>query len=187
MDGFITFYREWLPLDKKEFRILAMLADKGEYRGNLTPLCDYFSLSRQQRNRNVLRTSIEQLAASGFITYTVTGRTYSIQAIPKATAITIPREWLLRLKAHDYSSEDVAWEQVLKVLLWIYDNDEPIVTNRTIAEDLQISVSTIGYAKNVLQYEYEAINRRKVSEKIGDNCFRTIGQELAASAWWKDN
>lgn len=187
MDDLITLYREWLPLDKKEFRILAMLADKGEYNGNLSDLCDYFSLSRQQRNRNALRNAIEQLNTSGFITYTVTGRTYYIKAVPKETAIIIPRERLLRIKAHDYSSEDVAWEQVLKVLLWIYDNDEPIVTNRMIAEDLQISVSTIGYAKNVLQYEYEAINRRKVSEKIGDDCFRTIGQELAASAWWKDN
>ena len=30
MDDRITLYREWLPLEKKQFRILAMLADKGE-------------------------------------------------------------------------------------------------------------------------------------------------------------
>ena len=55
-----------------------------------------------------------------------------------------------------------------------------------IADDLQVSVSTIGYAKNVLEYEYAAIRRRQVSEKIGDDFFRTIGQELAASAWWSN-
>lgn len=186
MDDRITLYREWLPLEKKQFRILAMLSDKGEYTGNLSTLCDYFSLSRQQHNRNALRTAIEQLAATGYITYTTEGRTYRITAIPKATAITIPREWLQRLIAHDYSSEDVAWEQVLKVLLWVCDNKKPVIQNQMIADDLHVSVSTIGYAKNVLQYEYAAIRRRKVSEKIGDDFFRTIGQELAASAWWSN-
>ena len=89
-----------------------------------------------------------------------------------------------RIKAHDYSSEDVAWEQVLKVYLWIAGNTEPVVTNQMIAADLGTSISTIGYAKNVLQREYEAITRRKVSDKLGDGSFRTIGQELAAVAWW---
>lgn len=42
----VAFYREWLPLNKKEFRILAMLADfGGEYHGNLTDMCRYFSVS----------------------------------------------------------------------------------------------------------------------------------------------
>lgn len=181
----ITFYREWLPLDKKEFRILAMLADKGEFSGNLSDLCDYFSLSRQQRNRNALRSSIELLAASGFVTCEITGRTYHLKALPKATAICIPRGWLLRLKAREYTSEPVAWEQVLKTLLWVCHNTDPVVTNQEIAEDLKISISTIGCAKNVLEHEFEAITRRKVSEKIGEDIFRTIGQELAASAWWK--
>ena len=40
----VAFYREWLPLNKKEFRILAMLADfGGEYHGNLTDMCRYIS------------------------------------------------------------------------------------------------------------------------------------------------
>ena len=187
MDGRITMYREWLPLEKKQFRILAMLADKGEYTGNLSILCDYFSLSRQQHNRSALRTAIGQLANTGYLTFSTEGRTYHISAVPKATAITIPREWLQRLIAHDYSSENVAWEQVLKVLLWVCNNKEPVIQNQMIADDLQVSVSTIGCAKNVLEYEYAAIRRRKVSEKIGDDFFRTIGQELEASAWWNDN
>ena len=186
MDGRITMYREWLPLEKKQFRILAMLADKGEYTGNLSILCDYFSLSRQQHNRSALRTAIGQLANTGYLTYSTEGRTYHISAVPKATAITITREWLQRLIAHDYSSENVAWEQVLKVLLWVCNNKEPVIQNQMIADDLQVSVSTIGCAKNVLEYEYAAIRRRKVSEKIGDDFFRTIGQELAASAWWSN-
>jgi hypothetical protein len=60
-----------------------------------------------------------------------------------------------------------------------------VVTNAMIAAELGISESTVCSAKNVLQYEYENISRRKISEKRGD-FFRTLGQELAASAFWKD-
>lgn len=180
----IVFYAEWLQLPKKDFRIMAMLADVGEFKGNLSDLCRYFSLSPQQTHRTALRASIEQLYQQGLLQREREGRSYTLRAIPKGTEIQIPRQWLIRLKGHDYTSESVAWEQVLKVLLWIVNNRHPVVTNDQISNDLQISVSTIGCAKNVLQYEYEAITRRKVSEKISDDCFRTIGQELAAGAWW---
>ena len=62
------FYREWLPLDKKEFRILAMLADfGGEYRGNLADMCRYFSVSPQHKNREALREAIQRLTDERYI------------------------------------------------------------------------------------------------------------------------
>lgn len=180
----ITFFREWLPLQKSEFRILAMLADRGEFKGNLSELCDYFSLTRQTRNRDQLKSSIQKLQEQGLIECEISGRTYTLRAVPKAEKLEIPRAWMERITAHNYTSESVAWEQVLKVYLWIAGNTEPVVTNQMIAADLDTSISTIGYAKNVLQREYEAITRKKVSDKLGDGSFRTIGQELAAVAWW---
>lgn len=180
----ITFFREWLPLQKSEFRILAMLADRGEFKGNLSELCDYFSLTRQTRNRDQLKASIQKLQDQGLIECEISGRTYTLRAIPKAEKLEIPRAWMERIKAHDYSSENVAWEQVLKVYLWIVGNKIEVVTNQMIADDLNVSISVIGYAKNVLQYEYEAITRKQASEKFGDGSFRTIGQKLAAVAWW---
>lgn len=182
----ITFYEEWLSLDKNEFRILAMLADRGEYIGNLSDICRYFSLTPQTRNRNELRTSIENLVTKGFISCAIRGRTYHLKAIPKAKEIKVSKSWVRSLALHEKFSEDVAWEQVLKVYLWIVINKEPVVTNEMIAKALNISVSTIGLAKNVLQHEYEAIIRRKVSEKIGEDTFRTIGQELEAGVILKD-
>ena len=70
--------------------------------------------------------------------------------------------------------------------MWIAENKMDIVTNDMIAADLNISASTVVSAKNVLEREYENINKRKVSEKLGENIFRTLGQELAAGAWWKE-
>ena len=71
----ITFYREWLPLDKKDFRILALLADKGMFQGNLSDLCRYFSLNPQQRNRNQIRESIQRLKKAKMIVSEVKGNT----------------------------------------------------------------------------------------------------------------
>ena len=70
--------------------------------------------------------------------------------------------------------------------MWIAENKMDIVTNDMIAADLNISASTVVSAKNVLEREYENITKRKVSEKLGENFFRTLGQELAAGAWWKE-
>lgn len=183
MDNMI-FYKEWLTLDKKDFRILAMLAANGKFQGNLSDLCRYFSLDPQQRNRNQLRESIQQLCDQGLIECQMSGRTYTLQAIPKDNEIKMPQEWYETLRRHDYTSEAVSWEAVLKVLLWIIDNPRSVVTNREIAKDLSISVSTVGCAKNVLEREYSAITRKKVSQKLGENYFHTIGQELVATAWW---
>lgn len=182
----VIFYREWFPLQKQEFRIMAMLADVGVFEGNLSDLCRYFSLSPQTRNRNQLRSSIEYLQSQGFIKCEAKGRKFIIKAVPKEHEIEMQREWMAHLKNHDYSSESVAWEQVLKEYLWITDNKSPIVTNAEIAADLGVSTSTLGYAKNVLEHEYNAITRKKVSEKIGEDAFRSIGQELSAAAWWEE-
>ena len=180
-------YCEWFPLPKAEFRIMAMLAEQGgTYSGNLSDMCRYFSVTPQSRNRAQLQTAIESLTSKGFLAATKLGRTYHLKLIPKEKEIALSHEWVKRLIARDYSSESVSWEAVLKVLLWIIQNKQPIVTNAMLAAALNLSPSTIGSAKNVLEREYEAITRKRVSEKLGDNFFQVIGQELAASAWWKD-
>lgn len=102
----VAFYREWLPLNKKEFRILAMLADfGGEYHGNLTDMCRYFSVSPQHKNREALREAIQHLTDRHYIESSVNGRTYSLRIIPKEKEIALPREWLERVRTREYSSE----------------------------------------------------------------------------------
>ena len=184
MNEKIIFYREWFPLDKKEFRIMAMLADKGKFKGNLSDMCRYFSLSLQQKNRKTLQESINKLNNGNWITVERCGNTYNLNAIPKETKIRIPRKWLRTLQNHEYSSESVSWEALLKVLLWIHNNKRDVITNAEISADLKISISTICAAKNVLKNDYEAIRSKKISEKIDEDFFKTIGQQIQACAWW---
>ena len=182
----ITFFREWLPLQKSEFRILAMLADRGEFKGNLSELCDYFSLTRQTRNRDQLKSSIQKLQDQGFIKCEINGRTYTLRAVPKEKKIEIPRRWAEPIIHHEYSSETVAWEQVLKVLLWIYDNRHPIIQDIMIADDLNVSVDVITSAKNVLDIDFHAIIREIEKITLPDGSKRNVGQRLAAVAWWSE-
>ena len=183
----VIFYREWLPLPKAEFNVLAMIAEQGgSFSGNYTDICRYLGVTCQSRNRNALRAAIEELTQNQFITQKSRGRTLTLTVIPKATEVRLPRLWVRLVIHRDYSSEAVAFANVLKVFIWIADNDLRVVTNRMIARELNVSVSTVVSAKNVLEHEYENITKRKVSEKVGENFFRTLGQELAAGAWWTE-
>lgn len=126
----VAFYREWLPLNKKEFRILAMLADfGGEYHGNLTDMCRYFSVSPQHKNREALREAIQHLTDRHYIESSVNGRTYSLRIIPKEKEIALPREWLERVRTREYSSESVSWEAVIKLLLWLIAHTQSLLVS----------------------------------------------------------
>ena len=181
------FYWEWIPLPKAEFNVLAMIAEQGgSFTGNYSDMCRYLGVDPQSRNRNTLRAAIEELTQNRFISCESRGRNRHLTVIPKATEIRLPRLWVQSVIHHDYSSEAVAFAPVLKVFIWIVHNDLSVVTNGMIAEDLNVSVSTVVSAKNVLEREYENITKRKVSEKLGEDFFRTLGQELAAGAWWTE-
>ena len=179
------FYREWLPLPKAEFNILAMLAEQGgSFSGNYSDVCRYLGVTPQNRNRQALRAVIEKLTSNGFITHESQGRTQTLKVIPKAIEIPLPRLWVQSVIRHDYSSESVAFAQVLKVFVWIAGNEAAIVTNDMIAAELNISASTVVSSKNVLEREYENITKKRISEKLGENFFRNLGQELRTNAWW---
>jgi hypothetical protein len=185
----IIFYKEWLSLPKEEFRILALTAaGGGQYSGTYTDMCNSLSVTPQSRNRNKIKSALEGLAAGQYVDWQSNGNTQNITVIPKEGKIKIPVDLLNSIMRHEYSSEDVAWEQVIKTFLWIYQNKEAIVTNQMIAADLGISESTVCNAKNVLEHEYDVIKKRIISTKTtlenGEEIIITLGQELIASAWW---
>ena len=161
-----------------------MLADVGAFWGNLSDMCRYFSVDPQAYHRRRLRTAIEELARQNFIAVARAGNTYQMAHIPKATEITMPVEWVNRIRHHEYHTEDVAWEIVLKVQLWLLQNaNNGLITNDDIAVDVNASVSQVVAAKNVLQNEYQAFIKDYAYWSTG-NCFRRKGQIIDMSAWW---
>ena len=183
----VNFYREWLSLPKAEFNILAMLAEQGgSFSGNYSDMCRYLGVTTQNRNRQILQSAIGSLKASGYLTHESHGRTQELKIIPKEKEILLPHRWVRSVIHHDYSSESVACAQVLKVFAWIAENKADIATNDMIAADLNTSVSTVVSAKNVLEREYENITKKRISEKVGEDFYRTLGQELQTNAWWTE-
>ena len=183
----VIFFREWLPLPKAEFNVLTMIAEQGgSFSGNYSDMCRYLGVTPQNRNRDTIRNAVECLVLKGFISCESNGRNHALTVIPKAKEIRLPRHWVQSVIRHDYDSESVAFAHVLKVFIWIADNDLKVVTNSMIAEELNVSISTVVSAKNVLEREYQNISKRKISEKLGEDFFRTLGQELAACAWWTE-
>ena len=180
----MTFFVEWLSLPKEQFRILVMLADVGAFRGNLSDMCRYFSVDPQTQNRNRLRVAIDELTRHGFIKTARAGRTYQMSIIPKETEITMPAEWVARIRRHEYNSEGVAWENVLKAQLWLMQNTKDVVvTNEEIASAIDISVSQVVAAMNVLKNEFQAFRKDYAYWSFG-NTFRRKGQIIDMSAWW---
>lgn len=180
----LTFYAEWLRLPKEQFRVLVMLADEGAFRGSLADICRYFSVDPQTHNRNRLRAAIDELTRHGFIQSTRAGNTYQIAVIPKETEITMPVEWVERIRRHEYNTENVAWEIVLKVQLWLMENTKnSVVTNDEIASNIDISVSQVVAAMKVLKNEFQAFLKKYAYWSFGDT-FRRKGQIIDMSAWW---
>ena len=183
----LTFFAEWLSLPKEQFKILVMLADVGAFRGNLSDLCRYFSVDPQTHNRNQLRAAIDELTRNGFIQSARAGNTYQLTIVPKEEEITMPDEWVARIRRHEYHSEGVAWEIVLKVQLWLMQNaKEAIITNNEIARSICISASQVVAAMNVLKNEFQAFIKGYAYSHTGD-CFRRKGQIIDMSAWWAAN
>ena len=105
----------------------------------------------------------------------------------KESKIEIPQKWYEALLSHSYDADSVAWEMVLKTLLWVLrysDNGEQVLTNEWIASELNTSVSTICSAKNVLEKDFEAIVRERVSIKLSEDHYMNIGQKITPCAWW---
>ena len=181
----VTFFREWLPLPKDQFRILLHLARFGSFSGNLSDLCRYFSLNPQTKNRNNVRNAIEALQTSGMIDCSKEGRTYNLKLIPKEKEISLPCAWVDALTKP--LSASISAEALIKVLLWLLENGTAVFTNDKLAAELNISTTTIVVAKRVLSEDFEAIIREYKTTKIAEGVYHRDGQIVNVSAWLKEN
>lgn len=185
----VTFYWEWLQLPKEEFNILMMLADKGgRFSGTLSDMCRYFRVDhRNSKNKTPLKNAIERLTANGYITSQKSGYTYTLQIVPKEKEVKLLRKWVDPILKADSFSESVAKAPVIKSLIWISQNSySKVVKNEQIVPELNISVSTFGAAKNVLEKDFKVIMRELEQITLSNGEKRNIGQRLGVPADWSE-
>ena len=192
-----VFYSQQLRLDKNLFRILAILSDNGEYIGNKRSLRERLNLSDSSKNNKALDDAINELEEMGFLTCKRLGNTYLLEVIPKGRKIEAEKKRVDALIGKRGFSRSVAWEQVLKVYLWLLDHAEIEEWNRTrekefkiyfrresIGWPLNISVDTVSNALHVLQNDFNAIRKETIVQCITEGEFETKGLFIERTAWW---
>lgn len=185
----LIFSRGWLSLDKADIEMISFLLLKGRrFEGSVSELCRSLGRSDGTRSRNGRQQSIDNLRMLGIIKYTqkTTRRFEIILSAPiEENQIVIERQHLENIMCRRYE-RSVAWQQVLKVYLWLKAcGNGPITFQRhQIADVLNVSTSTITEATHVLNEHYGAITTQRIGYVDGNGNPRCLGQEAQLSAFW---
>ena len=178
----IIFYYSWLSLDKSELKILTMVAEMGSFSGSLTDICRWLSISPDTRNRNQIKTSLTNLSENDYISYSRSGNTHAISIVPKEGQIDIPDFTLEKLKTVKHPGISIDWINLLKLYLFIQYHSTIVTTYTGISEVLNISETTLGNAKAVLEKNFNEIAVDKIKKKQADGSYWVVGQEFSMGA-----
>lgn len=184
----VAFTWGWLSLDKTDIELLTFLLLNGNrFAGTLSELCRALGRSDNTRSRRGRQESIERLCAAGVISRTpISSRCFELHLLPlqEEEQIRIERQHLEDIRCRRYD-RDVAWQQVLKVYLWLMRKGVAVEFQRhQVAADLGVSPSTISAAVRVLEGHYGAISTRRLGYLDANGNPRCAGQEAALSAFW---
>ena len=193
----INISSEWLNLDKPELKILllASLADNAEYKGNLKSICEWLGVSSCAVNNTRIKEALNGLQETGYISYNVTGRTYtiSINEIKPDNIVPIRKQWIDEFMKYNRDENgnkidtkiSIDWIQILRVFAFLYHrNNSDIITYAEISEQINniISESTISTAIEAIRnchlqgiiFTAKAKKHRKTDES-GNEIYRTEG------------
>lgn len=177
-------------MEKLEFKLLTLitiLADQHlAYRGTLTDMCHFFGIAtRDSRTNQKLRVAIQSLETKGFIKTIMDGRTWTLSLAKKAerghSVIRIKREWVLAAKTCQGNGVD--WSAVLKVWLYLIDNTEETITSSDIANELNISISSVSRAKGVLMKQLNAVIFKPINKQTKSGEYHCLGSSVTLNAW----
>lgn len=182
------FEKEWLKLEKYNFKLLTLVAVLAQnhlaYRGTIAEMCEYLGVDNQTKNRRAITTAIEQLEKKGMVKTILDGKVYtitlSVKAEKKKDVIVIQKKWIEMVQG---LTTGVAWDNVLRVWLYLIANEEEIITSKKIAADLGMKKSMVDRIKIVLVNDLQAIKCRDRSKKISEVNFKKLGQTIDTFAW----
>ena len=183
------FEKEWLKLEKYNFKLLTLVAVLAQnhlaYRGTVAEMCDYLGIDNQTKNRRAITTAIAQLEEKGMVktildnnkVYTIT---LSVKAEKKKDVIVIQKKWIEMVQG---LTTGVTWDNVLRVWLYLIANEEEIITSKKIAADLGMNKSMVDRIKIVLVSDLKAIKCQNRAKKISEGNFQKLGQTIDTFAW----
>ena len=185
--------KEWLTVQNYQFKILVMIAVLAEnhlaYRGKLKDMCEFLGVKPSAYNNGKIKEAIEALEENGDIKYIKEGQTWtltlSVKAEKKKKVIRIKHGWISAIKKYQGPvGQEVAWENILKVLVYLIADKEDVKTYKKISEDLNLDQNCIKrsiYALDGIDFGDLAITRKLAWFKNEKDEFKVKGQRI--SAW----
>ena len=183
----ITLYKSWLDLDKYQFKVLVMIAalaqEKRGFRGKLKDMCDFLHMTHREN----IKKAIYELQDKGLINASLDGYTWTISLTEIAedsdeNSITIDLDNFTAIQ--NYKAADpqnyVAWENILKVLVYLCADKREVKRYDEIAKALGITETTAKRAVRALvniEFNDISVKRKLAWFKTNDGDFKVIGNK----------
>ena len=156
-------------------------------------MCEFFGVaSGDSKNNRNIKAAIDKLEADGLLKQIKDGQVYTLtlsrSAEKKSRVIRIQKQWVEIAKdvKCDDPKRNVSWINLLKVWLFLINNNQNIITTSEIAAALGISTSTVKNAKHILQKELKAIYSQRKVKMVDDGCYQCLGCVIDVMAWLDD-
>ena len=190
--------KEWLTTQNYQFKILVMIAVLAEnhlaYRGKLKDMCEFLGVKPSAYNNGKIKEAIEALEKKGDIKYIKEGQTWtltlSVKAEKKQRVVRIKKGWISAIQKYQGPiGQEIAWENILKVLVYLIADKQDIKTYKKISNDLNLDETCVKraiYALDGIDFGDLAITRKLAWFKNKDDEFRIKGQHIDTWLTFKD-
>lgn len=181
---------DWLTVKNYEFKILVMIACLAEnhlaFRGKLKDMCEFLGVGNTKPNTDKIKNAIAALEEKGDIKILKEGHTWtltlSVKAERKDKVKKIKNAYIQAIQ--EYEPEDkedsVAWENILKVLVYLCADKREVKRYDEIAKALGIAEKTAKRAvKALVNIEFNDLSVKKKLAwfKNNDGDFKVIGNK----------
>jgi hypothetical protein len=181
---------DWLTVKNYEFKILVMIACLAEnhlaFRGKLKDMCEFLGVSNQISNTNKIKEAIASLEAKGDIKTLQEGYTWtltlSVKAERKDKIKRIKNAYIKAIQSYEPEDKEdsVAWENILKVLVYLCADKREVKRYDEIAKALGIAEKTAKRAvKALVNIEFNdlSVKRKLAWFRTNDGDFKVIGNK----------
>lgn len=181
---------EWLTVKNYEFKILVMIACLAEnhlaFRGKLKDMCEFLGVGNTKPNTDKIKEAISALEAKGDIITLKEGYTWTLTLSNKANrkdkVKRIKNAYISAIKAYEPadSEDSVAWENILKVLVYLCADKREVKRYDEIAKALGLTEKTTKRAvKALINIEFNDLSVKKKLAwfKNNEGDFKVIGNK----------
>ena len=153
--GTFEFYKGLLnmELNKYEFKILTMVLalknDNKIYSGTLKDMCEFLGVSRN--SNKIIKDTIEEMSEKDLLIYVVKGYTWTLifndKSLKDKTILDMDLAWLDTIKKYRADkNSSVDWSNLLKVFIYLIDNNNNVIDTGKIQASTNLSASIVKKA-----------------------------------------